>query len=159
MKGGSKASRSRSSHPASHRSGGRSKGSGGGSFEVVPPDEEEDEDESQYSDEQDDESSYESDLNSSKASTHQTFNIAQKESNRVQVWRTVLSVMLVITAAVVIVAIYVFLAQNEESEFQSAVCINDNDPVVITPERAELCCAVLFSRVDSLSPCPFLSSV
>jgi hypothetical protein len=128
MKGGSKASRS--SRPGSHRSGGHSKGTGGGSFEVVPPDEEgggsideEEEDESQYSDEKDEESSYESDLNTSKESTHQTFNIAQKESNRVQVWRTVLSVMLVITAAVVIVTTYVFLSQNEENEFQAAVCI------------------------------------
>lgn len=82
-----------------------------------------DESGSVYSDEQeeDEESSYESELNSSKESTHQTFNIAKKESNRVRVWRTVLSLMLVATAAVVIVTTYIFLTDNEENEFESAV--------------------------------------
>ena len=95
-------------------------------------DEEDDEEEEEYSDddsgsvysdeqEEDEESSYESELNSSKESTHQTFNIAKKESNRVRVWRTVLSLMLVSTAAVVIVTTYIFLTDNEENEFESAV--------------------------------------
>ena len=94
--------------------------------------EEEDDDDESYSDEsgsvysdeqeEDEESSYESELGSSKESTHQTFNIAKKESNRVRVWRTVLSLMLVATAAVVIVTTYIFLTDNEENEFESAVC-------------------------------------
>ena len=102
-------------------------------FEDVPLDEESGESASYqssvYSDDEheEDESSYESELNSSKGgSTHQTFNIAKKESNRVQIWRTVLSLMLVATDAVVIVTIYIFLTDNEENEFESAVrvCIH-----------------------------------
>ena len=101
-------------------------------FEDHEEEEEEDDDDESYSDEsgsvysdeqeEDEESSYESELGSSKESTHQTFNIAKKESNRVRVWRTVLSLMLVATAAVVIVTTYIFLTDNEENEFESAVC-------------------------------------
>lgn len=101
------------------------------SFEPVPLDEDDDDDDSYDSGEEssegsqsvysDDESSYESDLETSKESTHQTFNIAKKESNRVRVWRTVLSGMLVATAATVIVTTYVFLTDNEENEFISTV--------------------------------------
>ena len=105
---------------------------GSGRPEQFEDHDEEDEEEEEYSDdesgsvysdeqEEDEESSYESELNSSKESTHQTFNIAKKESNRVRVWRTVLSLMLVATAAVVIVTTYIFLTDNEENEFESAV--------------------------------------
>lgn len=87
------------------------------------PDDEDDEEESVYSDEQEesDESSYESDLNSSKQSTHQTFNIAKKESNRVRIWRMVLAFLLLCVGTVVIVTTYIFLNQNEQNEFTSNV--------------------------------------
>ena len=67
------------------------------------------------------ESSYESDLNSSKVAAKQTLNIAKRETNRVQAWRTVLSIMLLVTGGIVIVTTYMFLAENETSEFKSAV--------------------------------------
>ena len=109
----------------SHRSY-QTGGTGKGSFEPVPYDEDEGSSGSEESGSQsvyseDDDSSYESDQMSSKESTHQTFNIAKKESNRVRVWRTVLSLMLVVTAVIVIVTTYLFLTDNEENEFNSTV--------------------------------------
>ena len=114
----------------------KNSGSGAASFEPVPMDKEDDDDDDSYDDDEDgsqsvysdDESSYESDLETSKESTHQTFNIAKKESNRVRVWRTVLSGMLVATAATVIVTTYLFLTDNEQNEFISTV------------SAAEVCC-------------------
>ena len=120
---------SRVSFQGSKKSASQSRG---GSFEPVPMDEDDESNSGSQSGSQsqsegsrsvysDDESSYESDLETSKESTHQTFNIAKKESNRVRVWRTVLSGMLVATAATVIVTTYIFLTDNEENEFISAV--------------------------------------